>query len=228
MKCLYCQKEIPSNIDYCPYCRKQVPHDNKKNIIKIVIAGVIVTVIAVTIYFAFKNNEKHFGIDESPIESSIVDNSIFDNIKEESISSEQLSSSLSAEPEKEKLDVTSVKWMQTDQINESEMWYYSADTGHIFIILFIELENNTTNAQKFSIIDFEAYADDFKEKFVTFSSDLVINGYSPLIYYSFDEVEVKPNRKQAGYLAIEVKQNWQEVEFIYNGDDDNTFVIKNN
>lgn len=123
-----------------------------------------------------------------------------------------------------KLKVSSVEASTYSRVDESEYRYYAPATGNIFVIFFIELENTSSDSCFFSLSDFEVYQDDVNTKFTRLGYDTVVEGYNPLIEFDFDKVEVKPGRKQSGYLAVEIPQSWETLEFVYADNDIHTFT----
>lgn len=101
---------------------------------------------------------------------------------------------------------------------------YAPDSGNIFVIFFIELENTSSGSCFFSLSDFEVYQDDVNTKFTRLGYGTVVEGYNPLLEFDYDKVEVKPGRKQSGYLAVEIPENWESLEFVYADDDIHTFT----
>ncbi len=123
-----------------------------------------------------------------------------------------------------KLKVSSVEASTYSRVDESEYQYYAPEPGNVFVIFFIELENTSSNSCFFSLSDFEVYQDNVNTKFTRLGYGTAVEGYDPLIEFDFDEVEVKPGRKQSGYLAVEIPEDWETLEFIYADDDIHTFT----
>lgn len=121
------------------------------------------------------------------------------------------------------LKVASVEASTYSRVDESEYRYYAPESGNIFVVFFVELENTSSNSCFFSLSDFEVYRDDVNTQFTRLGFNTSVEGYSPLIQFDFDKVEVKPGRKHSGYLAVEIPQNWRTLDFVY-ADDVHTFT----
>lgn len=107
------------------------------------------------------------------------------------------------------MQITLKNVIQTDYIPYLSSMYYEPEVGNHFLVLFFDITNTTSSAQRFSIITaYDAYIDDYSGQFTTLSAD--INGESDLNDY--DYTDILSGKSISGYKTIEVPDGWNKVE----------------
>lgn len=112
------------------------------------------------------------------------------------------------------LNIKITDWKAMNSI-DSGIGIYTPDRGNIYLVVFTEFENISSQSQTIrNYSDIEFYVDDYEAENAYFDSSIEgVSGYT----WS-DSMEIKPGKKSRGYYAIEVPENWERVEFIYGED----------
>lgn len=106
----------------------------------------------------------------------------------------------------EKLKVTAKELKES---NGTE--YFKAEDGKIFVGVNFEIENISDETQNISsLLLFDAYADDIKCEY-SISANVAF-GDGTL------DGEISPGKKLVGWYAVEVPQEWKQMEFEFKSD----------
>ncbi len=89
--------------------------------------------------------------------------------------------------------------------------YSKADDGKIFVLLELQIENNTNKAVSInSTFGFEAICDDYSVDY-SFSADMNTDN-------ALSTTDLKPGRKLKGWKGFEVPENWHEIIMTFEPD----------
>lgn len=86
--------------------------------------------------------------------------------------------------------------------------YSSPETGNIYVLFKLEVQNNSTEDEYFSSLYFEAYADDCSIESISLVG-LAKDGAKSV------SGTIAAGKKQIGYVAFEVDKDWEKIELHY-------------
>ena len=145
-----------------------------------------------------------------------------DSLLDEAPSSETVSSdrvyALGETATNEVFSLTVLDWMETTRVDDGSYRYYQADPGKEYLIVFVDLENLTTEDQNFyPLSEFEFFADDYTCRTTSFGSGygVTINGIDPFYSGGLGGTEIAAGKKMQNYIAAEVPEDWSTIELVF-------------
>ena len=152
--------------------------------------------------------------------SDSADSSDLDYPLDETTSYEKASSdrvyTLGETATNEVFGLTVIDWMETTRVDDGS-YYYQADPGKEYLIVFVDLENLASEDQSFyPLSEFEFFADDYTCRTRSFGSGygVTINGIDPFYSSGLGGTEVAAGKKTKNYIAAEVPKDWRTIELV--------------
>lgn len=194
--CKYCQTEIPKKAKICPNCKKK-QGGIKKWIIIGVILGLIIGVASST---SETQEPKKVG------EVNTTTN------KDNSTTTETTASTPTSFKVGEIAEYKDVRVTMTNYTESNGSEFNKPTDGNVFVLVEFEIENNSKKELNISsILNFEAYADDYALNYSL--NALMEKGSSNQL-----DGTVAVGKKFKGVIGYEVSQDWKNLEIRFSAD----------